>query len=468
MTCAGAAWCIARLGSEYEYKSNHSVDNHGVRPVVKGTGAACIAFLLALTACSSAENAGSTARTIKIGVDLPLTGSEGPAGLSTLNGVRFFVHRHPTLDGFNIAVDARDYGTGATGDSSRSVQNLQGFIADPQVVAMIGPLDSSVARAQIPIANLARMAMVSPATSSRCLTKEPFLPTALNPMRSAITCKTAGLPSPGELRPTGVNNYFRLSTTDELQGPAAADYASKRLHLHRVAVVSDNEVYGQGLADSFIARFNKLGGSVVAREQVDPSQRIDITAFLQRAKSDDAQGLYFGGTSSNNACAVRSQMTIVFGAGTATPLFGGDGIALDPACVRDAGADASGIYATVPTADAERIDSAQPVIAAFRSQYGRPGDFGPYTIAAYDATGVVYDALDRAIRATGGNLPARDSIVAELAATTAFSGATGVFGFDSEGDTTLRLLSIFEPAGPDPRTGWKWVGTVDYSAALPY
>jgi ABC-type branched-chain amino acid transport systems, periplasmic component len=233
-------------------------------------------------------------------------------------------------------------------------------------------------------------------------------------------------------------------------------------------VVSDNEAYGQALAKSFVARFNHLGGSVVASQEVDPSKTLDLIAFLQGAKNDGAQGLYFGGASSDSGCVVRRQMATVFGAGTATPLLGGDGIALDPACVRDAGANASGIYATVPAADAERIDSAQPLIAAFRSQYGRPGDFGPYTIAAYDATGVVYDALDRAIRATGGNIPARDSIVAELAATTAFSGATGVFGFDAEGDTTLRVLSIFEPVGSDPRAGWKWVDTVDYSAALPY
>jgi branched-chain amino acid transport system substrate-binding protein len=457
------------VNHEYKFFWPHdSVDNHGVRPAVKGTAAACITFLLAFTACSSAENAGSTARTIKIAVDLPLMGSEGRAGMTTLNGVRFFVHRHPTLDGFNVAVDARDYGTGATGDSSRSVQNLQGFIADPQVVAMIGPLDSGVARAQIPIANLAHLAMVSPTTSSRCLTKEPFLPAALNPSRSAISCKVAGLPSPGELRPTGVNNYFRLSTTDELQGPAAADYASKRLNLLRVAVISDNEAYGQALAKSFVARFNHLGGSVVADLEVDPSKTLDLIAFLQRAKNDGAQGLYFGGTSSNSACALRGQMATVFGTGTVAPMLGGDGIALDPACAHDAGANAPGIYATVPAADAERIDSAQPLIAAFKRQYGRPGDFGPYTIAAYDATGVVYDALDRAINSAGGTFPDRGTVIAELAATTAFSGATGVFGFDAAGDTTLRLVSIFEPAGPDPLAGWTWMATVDYSAALPY
>lgn len=444
------------------------MDNHPVRCLVRASAVVCGALLLALPACTGDSAAPTPDRTITIGVDLPLTGVEGRAGTSTLNGVRFFVQRHPVLDGFTITIDARDDPASAARDTTRGLKNLDALIAQPRVVAVIGPFDSNVARAQIPVANRAHLALVSPGTSNRCLTKEPFVPAALNPARTPITCKAAGLPSPADLRPTGVNNFFRLSTTDELQGPAAADYATKQLHLQRVAVLTDGEAYGQGLADSFTARFNQLGGTVVAHTDLDPSKAIDATAFLQAAKNDRAQGVYFGGTSANHACILSSQMATVFGADAAAPLLGGDGIALDPACVGDAGATATGIYATVPAADAEHIDSAAPVIEAFRTQFGRPEDFGPGTVPAYDATGVVYDALDRAIKASAGNLPARDSVVAELAATTSYSGATGVFGFDPAGDTTLRLVSIFRPASPDLDSGWTWVATVDYSAALPY
>ncbi len=429
--------------------------------VLKVTAAAGLAFLLAGAACGGGSPPAAPVKTITIGVDLPLTGAERRAGLTTLNGINFFVHRHQTLDGFTIVVDARD-------DAAGGLKNVYAFIANPHVLAMIGPLDSNLARAEIRAANPAHLAMVSPATSSRCLTKEPFLPAALNPMRTVITCKAAGLPSPADLRPTGVNNYFRLSTTDDLQGPAAADYASSRLHLLRMAVLSDREAYGQGLATSFISRFNRLGGTVVDRQELDPSNASGVTAFLQRARKDGAQGLYFGGTSSNGGCVVRSQMAGVFEAGDAAPFFGGDGIALDPACVQDAGANVNGIYATVPAIDAERLDSAKPVMQAFKTDYGRPRDFGPYTIAAYDATGIVYDALDRAIKAAGGSIPIRDDVVAQLASTTKFHGATGTFGFDSAGDTTLRAVSIFKPAASKPMTAWTWVATVDYSVTLPY
>jgi branched-chain amino acid transport system substrate-binding protein len=443
-----------------------SISNHLVRPHIRSLAAAGVTILLALPACGGP--AAPEPKTITIGVDLPLTGDEGRAGQSTLNGIRYFVQENPTLNGFNIVLDVRDDAASSSRDTSRGVKNLKAFIADSRVVAMLGPFDSSIARAQIPIANEAHMAMVSPATSSRCLTKEPYLPTNLNPNRTPISCKEAGLPAPADLRPTGVNNYFRLSTTDELQGPAAADYARKKLHLMRVAVISHHEAYGQLLANSFTARFNKLGGTVVARQELDLGTSFDVTAFLEQAKKNGAQGVYFGGSASNHGCTVRHQMASVFEVGTGSPFLGGDGIALDPSCVRDAGANATGIFATVPAPDPEQIDSAQRLIQKFKTQYGRPGDFGPYTIAAYDATGVLYDALDRAIRAAGGTIPFRDTVVSQLAATTEFTGYTGIFGFDKDGDTTLRMVSIFKPGGNDVRSPWKWVDTVSYTKTLPY
>src|SRR4029077_15406147 len=109
--------------------------------------------------------------------------------------------------------------------------NVKSLAADPLVLGVIGPFDSNVARLDIPIANVAHLALISPAVSSRCLTKEPFLPASLSPSRTEITCKAAGRPSPSELPPTGLNNFFRLATTDEQQGPAAADYAYRNLKL---------------------------------------------------------------------------------------------------------------------------------------------------------------------------------------------------------------------------------------------
>jgi branched-chain amino acid transport system substrate-binding protein len=235
-----------------------------------------------------------------------------------------------------------------------------------------------------------------------------------------------------------------------------------------VAVLSDHEIYGQALAASFRARFNKLGGLVVVHQDFSPSANLDLTAFMTQARNDGAQGIYFGGVTANNGCSIRAKMAAVFGAGAATPYLGGDGIAEDPACVRDAGTNAPGIYATVPTADADHLATAQPVIAAFKAEYRHAWDYGAFTILAYDATAALYDALGRAIKAAGGKRPARADVVAQLAATTSFQGATGTFGFDAAGDSTRRVVSVFETISPDPSVPWRWVSAIDYSDKLPY
>lgn len=339
---------------------------------------------------------------------------------------------------------------------------------DPLVAGVIGPFDSSVARKVIPVANAAHLALISPAVSSRCLTKEPYLPAALTPDRVAVSCKAAGFAGPAELRPGGTNSFFRLATTDELQGPAAADFAYKTLQLRRLAVLSDHEAYGQALAAAFTARFERLGGSVVGYVDFDPAGSINLTTFMRSVKADGAQGMYFGGVTGNHGCVIRAQMASVFSPGEAAPLLGGDGIAQDPDCVRHAGPNAVGIYATVPAATPEAIPTAQPVISAFKARHHNAADYGAYTIAAYDAAGLLYAAIDQAIKAAGGKAPSRDAVVARLAAATLFNGASGTIGFDAAGDTTMRLVSVFESRSVDPATPWSFVTMVDYSAALPY
>jgi branched-chain amino acid transport system substrate-binding protein len=425
---------------------------------------ALVAGLVFVGACRG----GTPAKVIRIGVDLPLSGAAGRVGQTALNGVQFFVDQHPTIGGFTVQVVAQNDGIGGVDDPGQGTHNISALAADPEVMGVIGPFNSSVARREIPVANDAHLAMISPAVSSRCLTKEPFLPAGLSRTHAEITCKAVGLPTPVELRPTGTNNFFRLVTTDDLQGPAAADYGYRNLLLRRVAVLSDHEAYGQALASGFMTRFIRLGGSIVGTLDFDPNSRLDLTAFMRHAKGDGAQAIYFGGVTANHGCVIRAQMATVFSVGEAAPFLGGDGIAKDPNCVRNAGANAVGMYATVAAAAPDIIPNAQPVIEAFKAQYRNASDYSGYTIPAYDSAAILYGAIDRAMVAAGGKLPARDSVVAEVAATAGFAGASGTFGFDGAGDTTLRVVSVFESRSADPAAPWSFVRAEDYSAALPY
>ena len=423
------------------------------------------AIVMACVACGSAPSATATPE-VRIGVDLPLTGRDARAAVPALYGIRFFVQTHPMLDGFRIVLAEADDARGGPPSPSIGVANVQAFVASSNVAAMIGPFNSDVARKEIPIANTAGLAMVSPATSSPCLTRDVFIPAQLNPARTPITCKEAGLPAASELRPAHTNNFFRLTTTDDLQGAAAADYAYAKLHVRRAAVISDHEAYGQGLADAFSARLINLGGGVVGHLDVDPSTT-DLTGFLGAMKDAGARALYYGGTS-KAGFGIRSQMRAIFPPGEETPFLGGDGIAHDPTCVNLAGQNSAGIFATVPLVDAASRPGTAAVIRDFKAAYGASRDYGPYTLVAYDATAVLYAALDRAIHDAGGGRPLRAKVTSELAQISNFSGATGTLGFDAAGDTTSRMISMFEATGPDPRAPWKLVDGIDYSAHLPY
>jgi len=434
---------------------------------MRATAVAAVMMATSIAACSSASPA-SPARVLRIGVDLPLSGAEARAAIPALNGIRFYVQTHPLIDGYSVVLDARDDASSAgRADPQRGVSNVDGFVSEPTVVAMLGPFDAAVARKEIPVANAASLAMVTPATSNPCLTRDTYLPPMLNPLRTEITCKAAGLPSASELRPLGGNNFFRLAATDELQGAAAADFALAKLHVLRAAVISDHEAYGQGLAAAFSSRFVRSGGTVVGRLDVGAGGGADVGAFLGRARSDGAQAVYYGG-GAEPGCAIRAQMAAVFPAGSTTPFLGADGIAHDPRCVAAAGENGAGIYATVPIPDASQLPAAGATLKAFHSAFGTAAAYGLYTIVAYDATAILYSAIDRAVSAAAGALPARSAIVSELARGSGLAGVTGQLGFDGAGDTTNRVITIFESPAPRSRAPWKPVGAVDYSAKLPY
>jgi branched-chain amino acid transport system substrate-binding protein len=419
------------------------------------------AFLLALAgACTLGGATAPPAKSIRIGLDLPLSGPELGAATPALDGVKFFVQTHPTLDGYRIELVTTDDGA----DPARGVSNVDTFLSDPTLVAMIGPFDGAVARKEIPVANAGGLAMVSPATSNPCLTRDTFLPPLLNPARTAVTCKQAGLPAASELRPSGTNNFFRMTSTDNLQGAAAADFVFNDLHLVRVAVISDHESYGQGLASAFSARLARLGGSVVDRLDATAA---DLSSFLSRAKVDGAQAVYYGG-GAQTGCEIPAQMSSTFTAAGSTPLLGGDGIALDPTCVRRAGAGGIVIYATVPFPDAASMPAALPTISAFRTSFGSSSALGPYTMLAYDAAAVLYSAIHRAILYGSGERPTRAGVLTEVATTSGLVGVTGTLGFDRDGDTTNRVITVVQAPARDERAPWQPAGTIDYGIRLPY
>jgi branched-chain amino acid transport system substrate-binding protein len=414
---------------------------------------------LVLAACGNSSTGGTTNKgTIKIAVDLPMSGSEASNGVPTLAGAKFAIDQTKSVDGFTLQITNTDDAVNGVHDPQKGAQNVTGFVNDSAVLGVIGPFNSNVARAQIPITNRAHLVQISPANTNQCLTKDVYIPQSLSGIAD-VSCTTAGLPTPAQLRPTGSNNYFRVATTDDLQGPAMADYAYNTLHLTKVGVASDNEVYGKGIADTFTSRFTKDGGTIAKRQDFDTKSTTDFRSFLQSAKGAGAAGIYFGGTDSNKACVVRSQATGIFAADSA--FMGGDGIVTGQ-CLKDAASNATGMLGTVATVDANQVPSAKATIDAFKAADPNATDFGAYTMPAYDCVKILIAAIDRAIKANSGNMPSRQQVLDQMYKTD-YSGVLGHTSFDSRGDTTNKVITIYGAKGSP--VDWAFVTAVDESKA---
>jgi branched-chain amino acid transport system substrate-binding protein len=391
-----------------------------------------------LAACGSSSTAGNKG-TIKIGVDLPESGNETSNGIPTLNGVKFAVQEAGSIKGFTLAIENKDDAVNGAHDPQKGVQNVRDLLADTAVLAMVGPFNSSVARAEIPVTNQSHLAQISPANTNQCLTKDIYIPTSLGVPKD-ISCPDAGLPSPAALRPSSPNNYFRVATTDDLQGPAMADYAYDTLHLKNIAVASDNQVYGKGIADTFSQEFKHKGGAIAGRQDFDTTTTNDFKPFFSGNKTAD--GVYFGGTDATKVCVARSQQKGILD----VPFMGGDGIVTSQ-CLKDAANNAAGMFGTTATADATKVAASASIIANFKKAFPNKDDFGAYSMPAYDAAKIEIAAIGRAIDAAGGNMPTRLQVTTEVAKTKDYTGALGTYSFNDKGDTTAHILTIYKTTG---------------------
>src|SRR6202171_6083082 len=138
--------------------------------------AAAIASLAVIAvACGGGggrSNGGGSKGTISIGVDLPESGAAASSGLPTLNGVKYAVQKAGNaVGGWTLTVENRDDAVGGAYNADKGVQNVTDLINNNAVVSMVGPFNSAVAKAEIPIASPAHFAVISPSNTKPRLTK---------------------------------------------------------------------------------------------------------------------------------------------------------------------------------------------------------------------------------------------------------------------------------------------------------
>ncbi|HUQ16325.1 MAG TPA: branched-chain amino acid ABC transporter substrate-binding protein, partial [Candidatus Saccharimonadales bacterium] len=361
-----------------------------------------------------------------IASNFPVSGADRASGRPPEAGTAFAVQQTSTIKGFKITHKPYDDAVNGVHDPQKGAQNFNDMVGNAKVLGVVGPFNSNVARAEIPIANQGALAMMSPSNTNECLTQTfPY-------------CN----PQPAALRPTGKNNYFRIAAPDTVQGPAMADFILNNLKLKNVAVFSDNETFGKGVADNFAKRLVEKGGKVTNRQDFDMKATSDFKAFINAAKAAGAEVVYAGATSATKACIIRSQMKGILD----VPFTGPDGIG-DSQCIKDSGDNAANMYFTNAAGEATQNPDAKATIDAFKAKFTKKEDLGAYTFPTYDCALILVDSIKRAIDANGGKVPTRQQVVDAVQATKGLKGTVGTYAFDKNGDPTSATMAFYKTTG---------------------
>ncbi|MEV8564150.1 branched-chain amino acid ABC transporter substrate-binding protein [Streptomyces sp. NPDC051322] len=373
---------------------------------------------LTLTACGSRDNKdskGSDSKTeVIIGVDAPLTGQNSATGLGLQYGAKVAVddaNKNNTVPGVKFVIKALDdKALPPTGQ-----QNATSFVANKDVLGVVGPLNSGVAQTMQQVFAAANLVEISPANTAPELTQGKNWQTA-------------------KKRP--YKTYFRTATTDALQGGFAAQYAGQTLKKKKVFVVDDKQTYGAGLAKLFKSNFLKAGGKLAGEDHVNVGDK-DFSTLVTKIKNSGADLLYYGGQYDESQIITKQLKD----AGANIPLMGGDGM-FTPTYIKTAGKAAEGDLATSVGVPVDSLPAAKDFITKYKTaKY--PGDYGTYGGYSYDAATAIIKAVGTVVK--DGKVPtdARAQIVAAVQKTD-FDGIAGHLSFDQYGDTTNKQLTVYQ------------------------
>jgi len=378
-----------------------------------------------------------------------MQGSDLAGSQPVINGARLALkERGGVAGGYTIdAGDALVYDDSLNSkfDPQTGAQNMTTIVGQDDIVAVIGPMNSSVARAQIPISNAAGLLQCSAANTAEDLTKPEF---------GALEIRKE--------RPNDIN-YVRLATTDDYQGPAAAVYAFETLGKKDVYIIDDTTTFGDGIADNFEAEFKSIGGTVVGRDSMPPDTE-NYNDVLTTAKSKHPDVIYFGGVTGNGGARI----------GLTLPQVGlGDTTFIGPDGIYDGGADTPNSFLNL-VGDAAKNSLAT---AAGAGDYPGKAAFDARYKAEYqiDATGyagqghgcmtVILDAIQRAAAKDPADMAALREEVRKAGSDPTYTYTTvlGDLNFDENGDTSQHIISIYQY---DAATkSWAFKEQIDYAAA---
>jgi branched-chain amino acid transport system substrate-binding protein len=403
--------------------------------------AALAAIALAVVGCSSSGSSSSSAgggssssasgSTVDIYSSLPLQGASTAQTTPMVNGMKLALAQANNKAGqWTVNYQSLDDSTAAAGkwDPGQTAANARKVATDPKAVYYMGEFNSGASEVSIPILNQAGLPQVSPANTYVGLT---------------LNVPPASLPGePQKYYPSGTRTYLRIVPTDSIQ--AASDLtAMKQAGCTKVAVANDKEAYGDGLAKLLELEKGFYGVTIVSNTGVDPTAP-NFRSYASTVKGEGADCFFFAGIVSNGAVQITKDVNSAL---PTAKIFGGDGVCTDSYTSAAKGGVPAALYplmeCTVATLDLAAYPGGKDFLAAYKAKYGISNP-DPYAIYGYEAMKLGLDTIAK----LGAQGNSKADVLKALFATTARNSVLGTYGFDKNGDTTLKSYGLYK-VGPN-------------------
>ncbi len=334
---------------------------------------------------------------VKVALVAPLTGDISAHGQGMKRAAQMAVNEANAANRFTqyrlefAAFDDR-------GDPKEAVTVANQIISDPTIIGVVGHLNSGCSIPASQVYAKRNVVMITPASTNPKLTQQ------------------------------GLKNVFRLCTTDDVQGPFAADFVVDSLKLAKVAIIHDKTAYGLGLAEQFRNRFESRSGPALSFDGIDVGEK-DYKALITKIKSTGPDIIYFGGMHPECGLITKQAKEL----GLAVPVFSGDGV-LTPEYVTIGGPATEGDMSSMTGLPPEKLPAAQKFIDDYKRLYPND-DMQPYDPYTYESVMIILEALEK----VGTD---RDKLIQYIAGVN-YKGILGESSFDEIGDTRNKTITIY-------------------------
>ena len=348
-----------------------------------------------------ALSTGLSAQTIKIGLNIPLTGDIPKVGEGSKFAAEMWLEDIKAAGGLEVGGKKHPVELVIEDNESKAESAVKAntkLITEDEVLAIVGPQSSKQAVPAGGVAQDRATPMISPWSTNPNTTKDrPYV--------------------------------FRAPFLDPFQGPVLANFITNEFKFSKAAVLYDvASDYPKGLAEFFKGAWEKIhgAGSVVAYESFT-TKDTDFSSQLTKIRGSGAQVLFTPQYYNEVALIVQQARQL----GVKGPIVGSDSWG-SAETVKLCGKDCNGSFFSTHYAAAGATGATKAFIDRYNKKHGYvPDDVGALT---WDSLRIVATAIQNTGGLTGDIKKDRENVKNGLAGIKKFEGITGDMAFTPEGD----------------------------------